>query len=120
MRAVSVALGLVALAFGLTGCAGALGIAKSDFRKGRYAAAKDELVELEPESHTWTVERRAEYALYRGLAHHSLGDRAAARRWLEEAKALAEAHPLALSSEDRVRLGLSLESLATETATTQP
>lgn len=96
----------------LSGCGGSLGTAKSDYRKGRIAEAKDELVLLEPQSHGWGNQRRAEYALYRGLVHHSLGDRAMAGRWLNEAKALEDAHPRTLSEDDRVRLKLALESLA--------
>lgn len=96
----------------LVGCGGGLGNAKSDFRKGRFSEAKTELVRLEPESRGWGTQRRAEYALYRGLVHHSLGDRAAAGVWLAEAKALDDSQPRALSDDDRVRLKLALESLA--------
>jgi hypothetical protein len=112
--------GLLALAGASAGCGGAFGSAKSDFRKGRVAEAKEELVKLEPEARAWPNARRAEYALYRGLVHHSLGDRAAARPWLAQAKALDDAHPNALSADDRVRLGLALESLASEAATSSP
>ena len=68
-------------------------------------------------AHPGTV---AEYALYRGLVHHSLGDRAAAGVWLAEAKALDDAQPHTLSDEDRVRLKLALESLASDTAPPSP
>ncbi len=123
--AASAALSLLVLgacsgSLSLVGCSGSLGAAKADFRKGRIAEAKSELVLLEPDSRTWSNERRAEYALYRGLVHHSLGDRAAAGVWLAEAKALDDAQPHTLSDEDRVRLKLALESLASDTAPPSP
>lgn len=96
----------------LCACGGGLPSAKSDFKKGRFAEAKKELVALEPESRTWTGQKRAEYALYRGLVHHALGDRAAADVWLKEAKAIEDAHPQTLSSDDRARLELALEALS--------
>lgn len=110
MRGVALA---VALSLALVACGGGLGRAKSDFHKGRLAEAKSELVRLEPDSRTWSNQRRAEYALYRGLVHNSLGDRAAAGVWLTEAKALDDAQPRALSDDDRTRMKLALESLAT-------
>lgn len=94
----------------LAACGGGLASAKSDFKKGRYAEAKDELVELEPELPKWGEGRRAEYALYRGLVHAALGDRAAASRWLREAKAIEDAYPRTLSDDDRTRLVVALES----------
>jgi len=95
----------------LVGCAGELGAAKSAFRRGRYAEAKSELVALEPEAQGWSGRRRAEYALYRGLVHHSLGDVAAAKLWLMEAKAIADAQPGTLGDEDAKRLRLALDSI---------
>jgi len=98
----------------LLACGGPLASAKSDFKSGRVAEAKDKLVALEPASQSWTdPQRRAEYALYRGLVHHSLGDREAAARWLREAKAIEDQHPRTLSDDDRTRLDLALDGLAT-------
>jgi hypothetical protein len=96
----------------LTACSGGLSTAKSDYRKGRLAEAKSELLALEKESGTWSGQKRAEYALYRGLVHHALGDRAAAGVWLKEAKAIEDVHPHTLSGDDKTRLDLALESLA--------
>jgi hypothetical protein len=95
----------------LAACGGRLTTAKSEFKKGRLAEAKTELVALEPESRAWSGQRRAEYALYRGLVHLSLGDRSAANVWLGEAKALEDTQPHTLLEEDHVRLELALESL---------
>ena len=105
------ALVVLALTVAVAACSGGLGSAKADFHKGRIAEAKSELVLLEPSSRTWGREHRAEYALYRGLVHHSLGDRDAARVWLEQARGLDDAAPRVLSDDDRVRLKLALESL---------
>ena len=93
-------------------CGSSLGSAKSDYKRGRFAEAKDALVALEPESERWSGAQRAEYALYRGLVHHALGDRAAAGVWLREAKAIEDVHPHTLSGEDKARLDLALDSLA--------
>lgn len=101
-------------------CGGGLSSARSDFKKGRFAAAKAELVALEPEAKAWMGARRAEYALYRGLVHHALGDRAAASLWLGEAKAIEDANPRTLADEDRVRLDLALQSLAPDAAPPTP
>ncbi|MBX3205782.1 MAG: hypothetical protein KF764_11985 [Labilithrix sp.] len=99
---------LVSFAFA---CGGALAGAKSDFKGGRVAEAKDKLVAMEADSRSWTGTRRAEYVLYRGLVHHALGDRAAAAPWLREAKALEDEHPRTLSEDDRARLDLALDAL---------
>jgi hypothetical protein len=92
-------------------CGGALGEGKSDFKKGRYAEAKETFARIEVESKGWDDGRRAQYALYRGLTHSALGDRAAAGVWLREAEAICEKAPSALDGEDLARLRLGLESL---------
>jgi len=95
----------------LLACGGGLASAKSDFKSGRVAEAKERLVALEPESRSWSGARKAEYVLYRGLVHHALGDREAAARWLVEAKALEDRSPRTLSEDDRARLHLALDAL---------
>jgi hypothetical protein len=108
------------LCVALVACGGALADAKSDFKKGRYAEAKETLVRAEPESKAWGEDKRAEYALYRGLTHNALGDRAAGSVWLAQAKALEDAHPGTLSEDDRVRLRLGLEAVQPESAAPSP
>ena len=93
-------------------CGGSLASAKGDYQKGRYADAKAKLEALEPDSRTWSGQRRAEYALYRGLVHLSLGDRQAAGVWLREAKVMEDVHPHTLAGEDKARLDVALESLS--------
>lgn len=104
----------------LVGCGGSFSGAKSDFRKGRFAEAEKELVAMEPRSKNWSSEKRAEYSLYRGLVHHALGDRRAALLWLREAKAIDDAQPHTLAEDDRTRLDLALESLASDAAPPSP
>jgi hypothetical protein len=94
-------------------CGGAtLSSAKSDFAKGRYPQARDELALLEEPSKAWEPKKRIEYALYRGLVHLALGDRAAAEPWIAQAIELDRANPGALSEDDRTRLGLAKESVS--------
>lgn len=95
----------------LSACGSGLGSVKSDYQKGRYADAKAKLEALEPDSRTWAGQRRAEYALYRGLVFLALGDRQSAGVWLREAKAMEDVHPHTLSGEDKARLDLALDSL---------
>ncbi len=101
---------MVVAALGLVACGGPLNEAKADFNKGHYARAKEELVRAEGESREWSDRQRAEYALYRGLTHGALGDRAAAALWLREAKAVEDTHPGTLDADDMARLNLGLES----------
>ncbi|MBX3196849.1 MAG: hypothetical protein KF894_01730 [Labilithrix sp.] len=101
-------------------CGGALAGAKSDFKGGRVSDAKDKLVALEAESRSWSGGKRAEYALYRGLVHHSLGDRDAAAPWLREAKAIEDAAPRSLSEDDRARLDLALDALGSGASAPTP
>jgi hypothetical protein len=102
---------LAAFALAVAGCGGSFGGAKSAYRKGRLAEAKAELVALEDDSRGWSPERRVEYALYRGLVHLSVGDRAVAGLWLRETKAFEDAHPGTLEEDDRARLKLALDAL---------
>jgi hypothetical protein len=104
----------------LGACGGALSDAKSEFKKGRYAEARETLLRVELESASWDDDRRAEYALYRGLTHGALGDRAAAALWLQKAKAIEDLHPGTLREDDLVRLRLGLEAVAPEAAAAPP
>jgi hypothetical protein len=94
----------------IAACGGALAEGQSQFDKGRYPEAKQTLAAVEAESRTWSDDRRARYALYRGLTLGALGDRAQAGVWLREAKAIEAEHPGSLSTEDAQRLRLGLES----------
>jgi hypothetical protein len=100
----------IGLLVSVSGCGGALAEGQSQFQNGRYAEAKQTFASCEAESRSWADERRARYALYRGLTLGALGDRAQAGVWLREAKAIHEVHPASLSGEDAQRLRLGLES----------
>ncbi len=102
---------LVALGIAIGGCGGMLADGKAQFDKGRYPEAKQTFAAIEVESRGWSDAKRAEYALYRGLTHAALGDRAAAGIWLKEAKALVDARPGSLSADGMHRLKLGLEGL---------
>ncbi len=104
------------LAAGVCACGGGLAEAKGDFRKGRYAEAKAELIALEVDERIWDEQRRCEYALYRGLVHNALGDRGPASIWLKEARALVDAHPGVLGADDLTRLQLALEGMGPDAA----
>lgn len=103
---------IILVAIVLFACGGTLASAKGDWQRGRYAEAKAKLEALEPDSHGWTGQRRAEYVLYRGLVHLSLGDRQNAAIWLREAKAMEDVHPHTLGGEDKARLDVALDSLS--------
>jgi hypothetical protein len=105
---------LLVLLLVLVACS-SLSRAKGDYKAGRVPEAKDKLVALEAESRGWGDTRRCEYALYRGLVHHELGDRVAAAKWLHEAKAIEDAHPGTLGEDDQTRLKVALESLEPST-----
>jgi hypothetical protein len=98
----------------MAGCAGPLARAESQFAEGHYPAAKQAFVSLETQSAAWAGPERAEYALYRGLTHAALGDRAHARQWLRDAQAIEDGHPSSLSRQDVQRLKVGLDSLGSE------
>jgi hypothetical protein len=104
----------------LVACSSGLAGAKTDFNKGRYSEAQKELLAIEPRAAHWSHSKRAEYALYRGLVHHALGDRASANVWLKEAKAIEDREPHSLSVDDKVRLDLNLEATAHDAAPAAP
>jgi tetratricopeptide (TPR) repeat protein len=99
----------------LAACGGALADGKSAFKKGRYAEARETFERLEADARDMSEGRRAEYALYRGLTHGALGDRAKALVWLHEAKVVEDAHPGTLSADDLARLRLALDSYGADT-----
>jgi hypothetical protein len=90
-------------------CAGPLSSAEATFKRGDYASARQLLERAEGDVRTWSAEEQARYALYRGLTHSALGDRAHAITWLRWAKAIDDARPGALSFADRVKLENGLD-----------
>ena len=94
-----------------SGCSGPLSPAMHEFRRARYPEAVREFRRIEPELSGWSTERRARYALYRGLTQLSLGEAPAANYWLGYAKALDERDPSLLSPADQGRLRSAWRSL---------
>lgn len=109
------ALAVVSIAF-VSACSNGLEAAKRDYDKGRAAEAKARLVALEDESAGWNGRARATYALYRGLAHLAVGDRALAGVWLDKAKGAESAEPGTLSGDDQTRLRLALDTVSAPSA----
>jgi hypothetical protein len=106
MRAVALAILLV-----LSGCGGALADGRSLFGRGHYAEAKQTFLASEIAARRWDAADQAEYALYRGLTHAALGDRAAATAWLSLAKSIETSSPGSLSPSDARRLVIGLDEL---------
>jgi hypothetical protein len=109
--------GVGAIAIGaFTGCAGPLAQGEGAFRRGDYPEAKRLLAGLESNMRAGSGTGHAEYALYRGLTFAALGDTTRADSWLEEARAIEEARPGSLSSDDAHRLETALAALCAECA----
>jgi hypothetical protein len=107
MRAIAMLLVLL----GGAGCGGALSEGRYEFSKGRYSEAKQTFLYVEIAAREWDAADRAQYALYRGLTHAALGDRAAASAWLTLARAIEEAEPGSLSERDASRLTIGIEEI---------
>ncbi len=80
-------------------------------RRGDTRTPSGRLVSLEGDSRSWGDADRAEYALYRGMTHASLGDIEQATLWLREARTIEDTHPGSLSGGDLRRLREALSSL---------
>jgi hypothetical protein len=101
----------VVIVLSLAGCGGPLADGKSEFGRGRYSEAKQTFLSTEAAARAWSASDQAEYALYRGLTHAALGDRASAAAWLALAKSIASATPGSLSPADTRRLTIGLDEL---------
>jgi hypothetical protein len=96
---------------GCFGCGARYGGGVGEYDHARYPQALDELRRVEGDVPGFSARDRARYALYRGLTHLALGDRAATLRWLSEAKRVLEACPLLLSEEDTGRFAAAWSHL---------
>jgi hypothetical protein len=107
-RAILTRLGLTAALAGVGacggGCGGTFGAGVREYDHGRYPEALDHFREAEPDAAALSGQRRARYALYRGLAHLALGDRVATVRWLREVERAVRAEPTLLADDDLGRL----------------
>jgi hypothetical protein len=105
-----VVVGVVIGAMLVAACSGPLAEGEVQFKRGRYARAKELLAALEPASRGWAGPARAEYALYRGLTCIALGDREHALPWLREARSIDDRQRGGLGGEDVRRLYVALEA----------
>jgi hypothetical protein len=92
-------------------CGSPLSSAVVDFEAGRTTAALHTLESVSPRTGLADPGERARYALYRGLAHLTLGDAAAAESWLISLKRSVEREPELLSTSERCRLLTALAAL---------
>jgi hypothetical protein len=102
---------LLAFVLSVTACASFRDDPASLLDRGRYGEALDELRADEREADRYSPDRRARYALYRGLTHLALGDAPETDRWLTEAKSRFDADPRCLSASDAGRLIDAWQSL---------
>jgi hypothetical protein len=94
-----------------SGCSGAVHDGVRDYEHARYPEALEHLRSVEPRVTGWNPRDRAQYALYRGLAHLALGDRHATAQWLGEAKRVCSGDPSVFSDDERSRLAAALAHL---------
>lgn len=80
------------------------------FEQAHYPEALRELVALEAEYTSLETEDQARYALYRGLAHLTLGEGREAAAWLSRARD-ADWRAKSLSIEERGRLAAAWRTL---------
>jgi hypothetical protein len=92
-------------------CASPLSSAVGDFEAGRTTAALRELKALGRRGLPSDPGTRARYALYRGLAHLTLGDAGAAESFLLGLKRSVERDRELLSTSERCRLVTALAAL---------
>ena len=102
---------LATVATSLAGCASAFTEGIGAYDHGRYPEALEALSVVEPDAASWSEERRARYALYRGLVHLALGDPESTRRWLGEAQRAFDQDPRILTEEDAGRLHAAVAHL---------
>jgi hypothetical protein len=94
-----------------SGCTHYVGRGSDLFYQGRYIEAAHVLEKSEPRLTGGSFEEQAAYGLYRGATLLRLGDLDGAGRWLEFSRRRTEAHPDALSPEERELLEESLIAL---------
>jgi hypothetical protein len=105
------ALSAVILSLCLLRCAGPLDSALQAFDSGRYPEALDELQRVEPAAREADADSRRRYALYRGLAHLSVGDARAAHAWLALVKREWDRDPSVLDAKAQGQLLAAWQSL---------
>lgn len=94
-----------------SGCASPLSQAVSDYEAGRTTDSLRRLEAWSREAATADPPEAARYALFRGLAHLTLGDARAAESYLLPLKHHLLRRPSLLTTQDRTRLVTALASM---------
>lgn len=102
---------LFALLLSLASCTSSLGKGVSHYERAEYPQALERFVEMEDEVASASPSERAHYALYRGLTHFALGNRALAKEWLAKAKLAHDEDGRVFSDADAGKLGSALAHL---------
>lgn len=92
-------------------CGAPLASAIDEFETGRTTHALRELERLARDGRCCRRDEWPRYALFRGLAHLTLGDARAAERWLMSLKREVQLNPRLLSTPERARLVVALAAL---------
>jgi hypothetical protein len=82
-----------------------------EYEQARYPEALSTLRQLEGNVATFSPERQARYALYRGLSELSLGNACDAYHWLSKGQRLLRSRPILLDRADRGRLEAAWRAL---------
>jgi hypothetical protein len=102
---------LAGLALATAGCGSGLSRAIDDYEAGRATHAIARLRALAARGEHGDRQECARYALFRGLAHLTLGDALAAEHWLRSLKQQLELDPGLLSGSEKSRLQSALGAL---------
>ena len=102
---------IAGLGLATAGCGSGLSTAVNEYEAGRATHALSQLRDLAARGDRGDPRECARYALFRGLAHLTLGDATAAERWLLSLKQQLELDPGLLSGSEQSRLQSALGAL---------
>ena len=102
---------IAGLALATAGCGSGLSNAVDEYEAGRATHAMSRFRALAARGERGDRHECARYALFRGLAHLTLGDALAAERWLVSLKQQLELDPGLLSGSEKSRLESALGAL---------
>lgn len=102
------------LASSMVACSSSFQKGLGHYERAEYPQALERFTAIEDDVEGWSPRDRAHYALYRGLTHFALGNRALARQWLTQAKAAQDADGDVFTDTDAGKLGSALAHLPSE------